>query len=638
MTYSNSAFFEKIEKEMNERIVEMAKEKFLSNPEYAKELAGISTDEKYNAVIQKDILFEKIAQAIVEGMKAKKWNMFYRPWLGDIIEVGEFEDKINEIKRKGMKNINACRFINLIQDKIRFCQEIYEKDTDKIRKRFFDIKDNHAKLIMQNSYLIQNMPKINKILSYNTVFTIKDQLIHTKNGYNENLHLFVLEDAPPLKQLVVDEAKAVIDEILRDFCFESEQDKMMAIAYLCTPFARTLYKNKFARTPVFLIKANRERAGKDYLAGVVGLIYENQSINYPPISTGKESDNEELRKRVMSVMMCGGKLYHSQNNKGNLNNAFFETITTAEQYSDRLLGKNESVTLNNELDFSLSANIGLTYTADLFNRARLINLFYSEEDANSRQFSKPDLHGWIKINREHILNSLYTLYMSWYLAGKPEPKTAFTSFPEWYKVVGGMMEYHGYGDIGMSQKDDMVGGDYINTEMRKLFQYFSGHIKREWRTTEIVEELKEKNPTEDIAFTNLNLEIKQDKANLSKMIVSYKSRVLDNIRLKIKVNSERTARIMWIFEQEQPKVGPKTTLNPFVGYIAQPKSVGQEFLDATIEQKLNLLKKLATNGQIEVDSVAPRLELLSDQLQFELGILAKNGQIFEKSPKKWQFL
>jgi hypothetical protein len=636
MTYSNSAFAQKIEKEMQDRIIEMAREKFLADPQYAKELAGIKTEEKYTAVIQNDILFEKVAEAIVQGMKEKKWNMFYRPWLGDIIEVGEFEDKINEIKRKGMKNINPCRFINLIQDKIKFCQETYERN--QIRQKFFDLKDNHAKLIMQNTNLIENMPKINKILTYNTVFSIKDQLVHTKNGYNENLHLFVLEDAPQLKQLIVDEAKAVIDEILRDFCFESEQDKMMAIAYLCTPFARTLYKNKFARTPVFMIKANRERAGKDYLAGVVGLIYENQSINYPPISTGKESDNEELRKRVMSVMMCGGKLYHSQNNKGNLNNAFFETITTAEQYSDRLLGKNESVTLNNELDFSLSANIGLTYTADLFNRARLINLFYSEEDANSRQFSKPDLHGWIKLNREHILNSIYTLYMSWYLAGKPQPKTAFTSFPEWYKVVGGMMEYHGYGDIGISQKDDMVGGDYINSEMRKLFQYFSGHLKRDWRTSEIMQELKEKNSTEDIAFSNMNFDLKADQISFSKIFISYRGRELDKIKLQTKRHDERKARIIWSFEQSMPKIEQKTTLNPFVGYVAQQKSVGQDFLDATAEKKLVLLKNLEPNGQIDVNLVAPRLELLSDQLQFELEILAKNGQIFEKSPKKWQFL
>jgi len=36
-----------------------------------------------------------------------------------------------------------------------------------------------------------------------------------------------------------------------------------------------------------------------------------------------------------------------------MNNSVLESVTTAERYSDRLLGKNESVTFDNELDFSL---------------------------------------------------------------------------------------------------------------------------------------------------------------------------------------------------------------------------------------------------------------------------------------------
>ena len=49
------------------------------------------------------------------------------------------------------------------------------------------------------------------------------------------------------------------------------------------------------------------------------------------------------------------------NNKGRLNNAVFEAIITAEKYSDRILGKSELLTFDNEMEFSLSGNVGIGF-------------------------------------------------------------------------------------------------------------------------------------------------------------------------------------------------------------------------------------------------------------------------------------
>ena len=51
----------------------------------------------------------------------------------------------------------------------------------------------------------------------------------------------------------------------------------------------------------------------------------------------------------------------------------------------------------------LSGNIGVTYTPDLANRCRFINLFLEIEDANSRKFGNPKLHETIlKVVNERI--------------------------------------------------------------------------------------------------------------------------------------------------------------------------------------------------------------------------------------------
>jgi len=98
-------------------------------------------------------------------------------------------------------------------------------------------------------------------------------------------------------------------------------------------------------------------------------------------------------------MMQGRKRLHFSNNKGRINNSVFEQIVTAPKYSDRLLGKNENLTFDNELEFTLSGNVGVTYTADFANRCRLINLILDIEDANKRKFDNPNLHQWVLNNR-----------------------------------------------------------------------------------------------------------------------------------------------------------------------------------------------------------------------------------------------
>jgi hypothetical protein len=179
----------------------------------------------------------------------------------------------------------------------------------------------------------------------------------------------------------LEKAKEIIDNLFKEFCFKSEQDKINAIAGFITPYLRGLFSSFSVRTPVFIYEANRERAGKDYLAGLTGILYEGFALEEPPISTGDKMQNnsDELRKKILSSMMYGRKRLHFSNNKGYLNNAVFESITTAEKYSDRPLGRSEILTFHNELDFSLSGNIGMTLTPDLANRSRFIKLFLDIE-------------------------------------------------------------------------------------------------------------------------------------------------------------------------------------------------------------------------------------------------------------------
>ena len=82
---------------------------------------------------------------------------------------------------------------------------------------------------------------------------------------------------------------------------------------------------------------------------------------------------------------------HFSNNKGHLNNAVLESVTTNTKFTDRMLGKNSEIAFDNEMDFSFSGNLGMTMTPDLANRTIFIKLFLDIEDANQREVSAPFL-------------------------------------------------------------------------------------------------------------------------------------------------------------------------------------------------------------------------------------------------------
>jgi hypothetical protein len=60
------------------------------------------------------------------------------------------------------------------------------------------------------------------------------------------------------------------------------------------------------------------------------------------------------------------------------------------------------------------------------------------------------------------------LINSWVTAGQPDGPTPFTSFPEWARVVGGIMHYAGLGDPCTSVEDVNIGGDKETQSMKEL--------------------------------------------------------------------------------------------------------------------------------------------------------------------------
>jgi hypothetical protein len=139
--------------------------------------------------------------------------------------------------------------------------------------------------------------------------------------------------------------------------------------------------------------------------------------------------------------------------------------------------------LPNETEFSVSANTGFSFSEDFNLGCRDISLRYLKEDANSRKFSHPDLHGWILEHRQELLNAISGLIQYWHQKGCPAGETPFTSLPEWARIVGGILVTCGLGNPCMPQLVGTMTTDTITAEMKRLFEIAYQENFAVWSTT-----------------------------------------------------------------------------------------------------------------------------------------------------------
>ena len=531
------------------------------------------TEDEIKEEIEKEIELPRLGRLnsefitdIVKILK-KKDILFYRENLKEVVEVGRVKHKkdtdVNESTFTGFISTKPSRFITLVEKFLKPGLKFYNKTERKDEFKPKSMSNSLAATALQSPFLEDELKEIVKIFTIPIPILYKENLTSPKVEYDERFKSWLPDDSPVIDhKMKLEEGKEIIDNILSEFCFQADEDKTIAIAGFITPFLRGLYNQRNARTPVIIYTGNRERVGKDYLAGITGILYEGIALEEPPLSDARNKGDadSELKKKIMSTFLSGRKRLHFSNNKGYINNSVFEQIITATSWSDRVLGRNEVLSFSNELEFSLSGNVGITFTADLNNRSRFCRLFYDLEDANAREFERPDLHKWILDNRGKILSAIYALVRNWIEKGSPDGKIKFASFPEWARVCGGIMESAGYNSPCKPHTYELeTGGDQETLDMKKLFEYC--HIVRPNSPLSRIDirNIVEENPEEEI-FSYLDFKVHKDKVRFGIILGRFIGRVLSDIRF-IKLNKttkKENERFLFKRENKDQENGLRT--------------------------------------------------------------------------------
>jgi DNA polymerase-1 len=405
------------------------------------------------------------------------------------------------------------------------------------------------------------LPIIERILPINLpIRAANGEIVLPTPGYDPRFGTYTKPDAPKILPMSLEEARRWLIELHEEFCIKDEQSTVHQIARLITPFCRGLM-GWDARTPIWAFMANRPRCGKDFLAGVTQLIYEGSNCEDTPLG----NNPEETRKRITAALVAGRRFMHLANCQGNIQDPVFIGAATTKTFRARALGSTDAkadLMLPNEMEFSLSANEGLTFRTDLEPRTRKIALAFSEENPNGRIFKKPRLHDWVIQHRSELLSAVNAFVQHWISKGCPTGPTPFNSFPEWAEVVGGVMYSGDLGDPCLRHLEDAleVGGDREERAMRALYSLCYAAHPEQWIKKTTVFELVENNSEDDALgwFGSFDeREVRGTKTKIGLSLRKFRGRELAGVTIEIDENNGRSERKEVRFTRRQATRGFK---------------------------------------------------------------------------------
>jgi hypothetical protein len=247
-----------------------------------------------------------------------------------------------------------------------------------------------------------------------------------------------IPDEPCTDELT--EAVATIDEAIEGFPLAGPADRANLFGLFLTPIIRPAISGS---TPLALIDAPQAGTGKSLLADVFSLITTGRPAAMSPFPR----DDAEIQKSVLAKLAEGTPIICYDNLDGALTSPTLALVMTALEYTSRVLGKSESLTVPNRATWLATGN-NIRPGGDMPRRCYHIRI-----DAESstpyigRKFAHEDLRGYVMEKRPELLRALLLMARGWFARGCPSAiEQALGSFEHWHQAVAGIL--HGAGVEG----------------------------------------------------------------------------------------------------------------------------------------------------------------------------------------------
>jgi DNA primase len=230
----------------------------------------------------------------------------------------------------------------------------------------------------------------------------------------------------------------LFNELLGDFPFVSRSDAAHAVAAMILPFVRRLFHGP---TPIHLIEAPRPGSGKGLLANVISVVAHGTTCETKTLP----GDEEEVRKLLTTELVKGRPLVLLDNadERKPIQSGVLASVTTAEIWGNRQLGKLDSVCVPNLALWLMTAN-NPKLAGEMARRCIRIRIDPKIDRPWKRGgFRHEHLLDWARENRARLVHAVIVLVKAWLSAGRPEHHIRLGSFERWSSVVGGIVQAAG---------------------------------------------------------------------------------------------------------------------------------------------------------------------------------------------------
>lgn len=238
--------------------------------------------------------------------------------------------------------------------------------------------------------------------------------------------------------------------MVSDFPFQSEMHKSAWLAGLLTLLARAAFDGP---APLFLVDANVRAAGKGMLLEVISRIVTGNPFPVVSYPSGSKDGEEELRKKITTILMYGDRLVLFDNLTGGFGDGTLDRCLTSTEWQDRQLGSNRQFRAPVDATFFATGN-NVAVRADTARRICHVRLESPHERPEDRgDFKRLNLIRWVLDNRERLLSGALTILRGYHAAGRPDQGLKpWGSFESWSRLVRNAVVWCGLPDPGETRQ------------------------------------------------------------------------------------------------------------------------------------------------------------------------------------------
>jgi hypothetical protein len=282
----------------------------------------------------------------------------------------------------------------------------------------------------------------------------RDGSIYSTQGYDPSTNMYYEGSCPPISippDPTLEQAREAAKKLLSVFSefpfVDVKTAKSVVLAYIFT----LILRGQLTLAPLFAVSATTPGSGKGLLIEVCNLIVRGRDAAIMPPVSGQGAE-EETRKRITALLLQGATSVNLDNWVTPIGGESLNGLLTANEWSDRVLGRSDVVKLPNRVTWGATGN-NLTVRGDMVRRTVLVQIDPMQERPESRKFKIRNLNHYVLMHRAELLSAAFTVLQAYCLAGRPEDDgLTLGRFEDWSRSVCAPIRWLGLPDPTVSQE------------------------------------------------------------------------------------------------------------------------------------------------------------------------------------------